>query len=159
MSKKAVFLGLLWVLHSRRCLPHPDQRSRNFKSAENSDLPLEPVGDYSSLMNDIRQMQQSSGAKLVPVSARASDGLILRRVDVAANFDDAPTRAVSAIRAFHRRGGTRAHRRYGRVPGHDKYVHPLTRSSSGRHCCNFVRSSVKAGSVSECRLGTLRAAA
>jgi len=58
-------------------------------AAGNAELPLEPVGDYSNLMNDIRQMQQSSGAKLVPVSARASDGLILRTVDVAASFDDA----------------------------------------------------------------------
>ncbi|HEY7352751.1 MAG TPA: c-type cytochrome domain-containing protein [Terriglobales bacterium] len=58
-------------------------------AAANADVPFEPVGDYSGLMKDIRQMQQSSGAKLVAVSARASDGLILRTVDVAATFDDA----------------------------------------------------------------------
>jgi hypothetical protein len=34
-------------------------------------------------------MQESLGAKLVPVSAKASDGLILRTVDVAASFGDA----------------------------------------------------------------------
>ena len=48
-----------------------------------------PVGDYSALMGEIRQMQQSQGAKLVPVSARPSDGLILRTTDIAASFDDA----------------------------------------------------------------------
>lgn len=48
-----------------------------------------PVGDYSARMGEIRQMQQSEGAKLVPVSAKPSDGLILRTTDVAASFDDA----------------------------------------------------------------------
>ena len=54
-----------------------------------SDLPLQPVGDYSHLMNEIRQMQRSEGAKLIAVSAKPSDGLILRTIDVAATFDDA----------------------------------------------------------------------
>jgi len=58
-------------------------------AAINADLPPEPVGDYSSLMNQIRQMQQSLGAKLVAVSATPSDGLILRTTDAAASFDDA----------------------------------------------------------------------
>jgi hypothetical protein len=57
-------------------------------TTEAVDLPSEPVGDYSNLMNEIRQMQQSSGAKLVAVSAAACDGLILRTMDVAASFDD-----------------------------------------------------------------------
>lgn len=48
-----------------------------------------PVGDYSALMPEIQQMQQSQGAKLVSVSAKPSDGLILRTTDVAASFDDA----------------------------------------------------------------------
>jgi len=47
-----------------------------------------PVGDYSALMGEIQQMQQSQGAKLAPVSAKPSDGLILRTTDVAATFDD-----------------------------------------------------------------------
>jgi uncharacterized membrane protein len=51
--------------------------------------PPPPVGDYSALMGEIRQMQQSQGAKLVPVSAKPSDGLILRTTDVAGGFDDA----------------------------------------------------------------------
>jgi hypothetical protein len=48
-----------------------------------------PVGDYSAFMVEIRQMQQSQGAKLVPVSANPSDGLILRTADTASTFDDA----------------------------------------------------------------------
>ena len=58
-------------------------------AAENDDLPLQPVGDYGYLMNEIRQMQKSEGAKLVAVSATPSDGLILRTIDVASRFDDA----------------------------------------------------------------------
>ena len=48
-----------------------------------------PVGDYSALLAEIQQMQQAQGAKLVPVSAKPSDGLILRTTDGAASFDDA----------------------------------------------------------------------
>jgi uncharacterized membrane protein len=58
-------------------------------AAEKADLPLQPVGDYSNLMNDIRQMQRSQGAKLVAVSATPSNGLILRTIDIASKFDDA----------------------------------------------------------------------
>jgi hypothetical protein len=39
-------------------------------------------------MGEIQQMQQSQGAKLVPVSAKPADGLILRTTAVAATFDD-----------------------------------------------------------------------
>jgi len=58
-------------------------------TAKHADLPLQPVGDYSYLMNDIWEMQRSEGAKLMPVSAKPSDGLILRTIDVASTFDDA----------------------------------------------------------------------
>ncbi|MGH9496828.1 MAG: c-type cytochrome domain-containing protein [Candidatus Sulfotelmatobacter sp.] len=51
--------------------------------------PIQPVGDYSSLMNDLRAMQSSQGAKLVAVSANPADGLILNTLDAAASFDDA----------------------------------------------------------------------
>lgn len=54
-----------------------------------SEIPLQPVGDYSALMNEIRQMQSGQGAKLVPVSSKPSDGLILNTVDVAGSFGDA----------------------------------------------------------------------
>ena len=58
-----------------------------------SDMPTEPrpqpVGDYSALMGEIRQMQQGQGAKLVAVSSKPSDGLILNTFDVAASFNDA----------------------------------------------------------------------
>ena len=58
-------------------------------ATDNADLPLQPVGDYGSLMDEIRQMQRSEGAKLVPVSAKPSDGLILRTTEVTSTFDDA----------------------------------------------------------------------
>jgi len=54
-----------------------------------ADPPPEPVGDYSALMPEIQQMQQGQGAKLVAVSAKPSDGLILNTVDAAATFNDA----------------------------------------------------------------------
>jgi uncharacterized membrane protein len=57
--------------------------------AEDQEEAPPPVGDYSPLMGEIRQMQQSQGAKLVPVSANPSDGLILRTTDIASSFDDA----------------------------------------------------------------------
>jgi uncharacterized membrane protein len=53
------------------------------------DRPIKPVGDYSSLMPEIRQMESGQGAKLVPVSSKPSDGLILSTVDVSAGFGDA----------------------------------------------------------------------
>jgi mono/diheme cytochrome c family protein/uncharacterized membrane protein len=56
---------------------------------ERRDLPPEPVGDYSKWADEIEQMRHSQGAKLVPVSAKASDGLILNTVDVAPAFGDA----------------------------------------------------------------------
>lgn len=49
----------------------------------------QPVGDYSTLVPEIEQMQHGLGAKLVPVSAKASDGLILRTVDASSSFGDA----------------------------------------------------------------------
>ncbi len=56
---------------------------------ERPELPLQPVGDYSALMPEIRQMQQTQGAKLTPVSAKPEDGLILFSVDAASSFGDA----------------------------------------------------------------------
>jgi uncharacterized membrane protein len=58
-------------------------------AVESNDVPLRPVGDYSYLMNEIHQMQRLEAAKLVPVSANPSDGLILRTIDVASKFEDA----------------------------------------------------------------------
>ena len=56
---------------------------------EPAELPLDPVGDYSALMPEIRQMASGQGAKLMPVSSKPSDGLILNTADVAARFGDA----------------------------------------------------------------------
>ncbi len=53
------------------------------------EVPIEPVGDYSALMPEIRTLDQGQGAKLKQVSAKPSDGLILFTVDTAANFGDA----------------------------------------------------------------------
>jgi uncharacterized membrane protein/mono/diheme cytochrome c family protein len=51
--------------------------------------PLVPVGDYSQLMPEIRQMANGQGAKLMQVSRKPSDGLILNTADVAGSFGDA----------------------------------------------------------------------
>jgi uncharacterized membrane protein/mono/diheme cytochrome c family protein len=56
---------------------------------ERPELPPQPVGDYSALMPEIRQMQQAQGAKLIPVSSKPEDGLILFTVDAASSFGDA----------------------------------------------------------------------
>jgi uncharacterized membrane protein len=50
--------------------------------------PLQPVGDYSGLLPQIHQMQQAQGAKLLPVSSKPEDGLVLYTVDASANFGD-----------------------------------------------------------------------
>jgi hypothetical protein len=47
---------------------------------EPKDLPLQPVGDYSAFMPEIRQMQQGQGAKLLQVSKNPADGLTLNAV-------------------------------------------------------------------------------
>jgi mono/diheme cytochrome c family protein len=56
---------------------------------DSDDEPPQPVGDYSTLMPAILALENSQGAKLLPVSSKPSDGLILNTVDVARNFDDA----------------------------------------------------------------------
>ena len=53
------------------------------------DPPLQPVGDFSALMPQIAALANVQGAKLMPVSSKASDGLILETVDVAPKFGDA----------------------------------------------------------------------
>ena len=56
---------------------------------ERPEVPPQPVADYSALMPEIRQMQQTQGAKLIPVSSKPEDGLILFTVDAASGFGDA----------------------------------------------------------------------
>jgi mono/diheme cytochrome c family protein len=56
---------------------------------ETPEPPLRPVGDYSALVGEIAQMRASLGPKLLPVSARPSDGLVLNTEDTAKTFDDA----------------------------------------------------------------------
>jgi uncharacterized membrane protein len=50
---------------------------------------IEPVGNYSALMPEVRKMEQGQGPKLKQVSANPSDGLILFTVDAPGTFDDA----------------------------------------------------------------------
>lgn len=50
---------------------------------------LPQVGDYTGLMAQITQINASAGVRLVPVSKKMGDGLILNTVDVARKFDDA----------------------------------------------------------------------
>ena len=56
---------------------------------EHPDPPLQPVGDYSALLPEIRNMQQSQGEKLIPVSSKPEDGLVLFTVDAPNSFGDA----------------------------------------------------------------------
>ncbi len=56
---------------------------------DRAEMPLQPVGNYSALMPEILRMQQSQGAKLMQVSSKPSDGLVLFTVDAAGTFGDA----------------------------------------------------------------------
>ena len=53
-----------------------------------SDALLIPVGDYSALEPEIQQMEKSQGAKMMHVSGKPSDGLVLYTVDAARSFGD-----------------------------------------------------------------------
>jgi uncharacterized membrane protein/mono/diheme cytochrome c family protein len=53
------------------------------------DAPIEPVGDYSALLPQIRQLAAGQGAKLQQISAKPSDGLALLTVDASSSFSDA----------------------------------------------------------------------
>jgi mono/diheme cytochrome c family protein/uncharacterized membrane protein len=53
------------------------------------ETPARPVGDYSALMVELSRMRASQGPKLLPVSSKPSDGLILITADVPGSFDDA----------------------------------------------------------------------
>jgi hypothetical protein len=67
---------------------------------ETPEVPLEPVGDYSALMDEIRRMQKGQGAKLLQVSSKPSDGLILNTIDAAANFNDADLARLSRFAPY-----------------------------------------------------------
>lgn len=67
---------------------------------EQPEPPPQPVGDYSQFMPEILQMQQGIGAKLVPVSAKPSDGLILRTADISASFGDAQLQQFQKFAPF-----------------------------------------------------------
>jgi uncharacterized membrane protein len=69
-------------------------------AAGNTGPSAQPVGDYSFLVNDLRQMEHSQGAKLAAVSAYPSDGLVLNTIDVAASFDDAQLARLERFAPF-----------------------------------------------------------
>jgi hypothetical protein len=68
--------------------------------SEPHELPPDPVGDYSQLAGEIGAMRNAQGAKLLPVSAKPSDGLILNTVDAAANFGDAELKQFEKFAPF-----------------------------------------------------------
>lgn len=51
--------------------------------------PLPQVGDYSALASQIAALEQSTGARLTPVSRKPADGLILNATGVTSTFNDA----------------------------------------------------------------------
>ncbi len=60
----------------------------SFQTAQ-PEAPIVPVGDYGALEPGIQQMAKGQGAKLMPVSSKPSDGLVLYTVDAADSFGDA----------------------------------------------------------------------
>ena len=55
---------------------------------EHKEIALPQVGDYSGMMAQISQIDAAPGVRLVPVSSKLGDGLILNTVDIAAKFND-----------------------------------------------------------------------
>jgi mono/diheme cytochrome c family protein len=53
------------------------------------ETPAQPVSDYGALMSELAKMRDSQGPKLLPVSSKPSDGLILNTADAPEAFDDA----------------------------------------------------------------------
>jgi uncharacterized membrane protein len=49
---------------------------------------LQPVGDYSGMMAEIKRLESGQGAKLLQVSSKPSDGLVLNTADVSSTFGD-----------------------------------------------------------------------
>jgi mono/diheme cytochrome c family protein/uncharacterized membrane protein len=57
--------------------------------AQPEETPARPVGDYSALAGELARMRAAQGPKLLPVSSKPSDGLILNTADAPGSFDDA----------------------------------------------------------------------
>ncbi len=53
------------------------------------EMPAKPVNDYSALMGELAKMSAAQGPKLLPVSSKPSDGLILNTADAPEAFNDA----------------------------------------------------------------------
>jgi hypothetical protein len=86
LKRDEIALIRAWI--QQGASPSASQIAGFTRPEQAKELPPRPVGDYSKWTNEIRQMQQSQGAKLVPVSSKPSDGLILSTVDVAGAFGD-----------------------------------------------------------------------
>ena len=76
---------------------------------EPKEQPLQPVGEYSGLMPEIRQMEKGQGAKLMQVSSKPSDGLILNTADVARKLWRRAACAVPEVCTLYSGSGTGAH--------------------------------------------------
>lgn len=78
-----------WIKAGATATSIPGATHADGQAEDRTEPPSQPVGDYSQLSPQIVRMQHTLGAKLVPISANPSDGLILRTVDVAPSFGDA----------------------------------------------------------------------
>lgn len=67
---------------------------------ESAETAPQPVGDYGGLMSEINQLNKGQGVKLVPVSSKPSDGLILNTVDIAGSFGDAELAALAKFAPY-----------------------------------------------------------
>lgn len=92
LKPEQIALIKAWILQGAS----PDKTSlAGVSIARSTDIPLDPVGDYTGLLPEIKQLDMGQGAKLVPVSRKASDGLILNTVDVSSSFGDAQLASFS----------------------------------------------------------------
>ena len=97
LKPEQIALIRAWILQGAS----PDKTSLTGVSiARAKDVPFEPVGDYSGLLPKIKQMDMGQGAKLVPVSRKPSDGLILNTVDVSSSFGDAQFASFSKFAPY-----------------------------------------------------------
>jgi hypothetical protein len=55
---------------------------------EDAEEAAQSVGDYSGMMAEIKRMEAGQGAKLLLVSSKPADGLILNTADISSTFGD-----------------------------------------------------------------------
>jgi mono/diheme cytochrome c family protein len=97
LKPEQIALVRAWILQGAS----PDKTSLTGISIPRSKgIQPKPVGDYSGLLPEIKQLNMGQGAKLVPVSRNASDGLILNTVDVSSSFGDAQLASFSKFAPY-----------------------------------------------------------